>query len=344
MSDFWLSSGHLLLDRDESGFLVPGDEFLKLYLARPEVVPPDDACEAERALHASLLADPRRSVSPAQIALIADADARENWQLLVGFRDHLLAHPSLEAAYLALMRHGVGRTPPLFITQLVHVILRNALDGESDAFVLRAAEMMFRAQRLTREQGGLLLADEEVVEGARSDVHASPLIAMLGEQADPFARLRQDARNLDVLTEANAADYPRRSDAYDFVLDFRPDGSGRAALARVMERWLGHMLRLDARVSPVDRVQDDDWFWFVGLDQEGSRIGNALWHGKEPDPGAMERIVALFDLEIDNVPALAGRTAHLILAMTQDQIVRMKPQNLLVGLPPAATGDVDGRA
>ena len=344
MTDFWLSSGHLLLDHDESGYLIAGDEFLKLYFARPEVVPPDEACEAERALHGLLLADPRRPVSAAEIAALADADARENWHLLISFRDHLLAHPSLEAAYLALMRKGVGRTPPLFITQLVHVILRNALDGESDPFVLRAAEVMFRPQRLTREQGCLLLADDEVVEGARTELHASPLVAMLGAQADPFARLRPDARNLDVLSEANAADYFKRSDAYDLVLDFRPGGAGRNALARVIERWLAHMLRLDASVTPLERIEDHDWFWFVGLDQEGTRIGNALWRGKEPDPGAMERVVGLYGLQIGNVPSLQGRLIYLILAMTRDQIVRMKPQNLLVGLPPAATGDVDGRA
>ena len=195
MKDFWLSSGHLLLDRDPAGYVVPSDEFLKLYLARPEVVPPPEACDAERALHASLLSSPRLPVDKSDIAALADPDARENWELMVAIRDHLLAHPTLEAAYLALMRKGVGGTPPLFINQLVHVILRNVLDGETDPQILRAAEILFRPQRLTREQGGLLLADEETVDGAREEMHASPLIAMLGEQK---------ARNLDVLSDVNA--------------------------------------------------------------------------------------------------------------------------------------------
>ena len=38
---------------------------------------------------------------------------------MIGFRDHLVRHPTLEAAYLALVRRGVGRTPPLFLNQLV---------------------------------------------------------------------------------------------------------------------------------------------------------------------------------------------------------------------------------
>ena len=91
--DFWLSCGHHLLDRDEGGGLVVTDEFLKVYLARPELTPPPEACVAERTLHAALLAEPRRPVSADEIAAIADADARENWQVMLAFRDHLIAPP-----------------------------------------------------------------------------------------------------------------------------------------------------------------------------------------------------------------------------------------------------------
>ena len=38
--DFWLSCGHHLLDRDAGGGLIATDEFLKVYLARPELTPP----------------------------------------------------------------------------------------------------------------------------------------------------------------------------------------------------------------------------------------------------------------------------------------------------------------
>jgi hypothetical protein len=44
MTDFWLSCGHHFLDRDESGGYVVTDDFLKVYLARPELIPPPDAC------------------------------------------------------------------------------------------------------------------------------------------------------------------------------------------------------------------------------------------------------------------------------------------------------------
>src|SRR4029077_18335666 len=119
--DFWLSCGHHLLDREEGGGLLLTDEFLKVYLARPELTPPPEACAAERALHATLLAAPRRPVPAAEIAAIADADARENWQVMLAFRDHLIDHRTIEAAYLDINRRGM-KVPHLFINQLVHVI------------------------------------------------------------------------------------------------------------------------------------------------------------------------------------------------------------------------------
>src|SRR5262249_22034205 len=201
MRDFWLSCGHHLLDRDDGGGLVVTDEFLKAYLARPELAPPPDACVAERTLHAALLTNPRRLVVAREIAAIADADARENWGVMVAFRDHLVAHKTVEAAYLDLMRRGVGETPPLFINQLVHVILRNALDRCDDVFMLRAAELFFRPQRLTVHDGSLIAADEETVAGVHPQP-VSPLVAMLGLPADG---------EVGVLNDDNAESYWERS-------------------------------------------------------------------------------------------------------------------------------------
>jgi hypothetical protein len=327
MIDFWVSSGHLLLDKNADGFLVLTDDFLKLYLARPELVPPEEACNAERALHARLMSTPRTVVTTADIDAMADADARENWRTLLAFRDLLLRNPTLESAYLELMRNGVGKTPPLFVTQLLHVIMRNVLDGEADPVILRAGELMFRPQRLTREQGGILLADEEVVDGEEKSQHASPLTAMLGEHK---------ARQLDVVTPANAELYWKRSDQFDMVLDISPNSPGRSALASVLQRWLRHMLGLEARITPLERVEDEAWYWFVGLDAESTRIGNRLWRGEKVPVDTLDRIVALYALELPEIEETAGRTIYLILSMTSARIVSLKPQNLLVGLPDAA--------
>ena len=335
MIDFWVSSGHLLLDKDASGRLVPTDDFLRLYLARPELAPPEGACAAERALHARLMAEPLAAVAEADIAVLADPDARENWQMMLAFRDLLVRNASLEAAYLELMRQGVGRTPPLFITQLVHVIMRNVLDGETDPMVLRAGELMFRPQRLTREAGGILLADEEVVDGEEQALHNSPLVAMLGEHK---------ARQLDVLKPDNAESYWKRSDNFDMVLDFAPNAPARRTLADVMERWLAHMLGLEARITPLERIDDEAWFWFVGLDVESTRIGNRMWRGEKVSADQLDRVVALYLLELPTIAQLAGKRIYLILSMTAGRIVTLKPQNLLIGLPDAAYGGRNGRA
>ncbi|WP_431267525.1 DUF6352 family protein [Dankookia sp. P2] len=107
MDDFWVASGHLFCDCDPAGRLLPTPDLWRAFLARPELVPPEEACDAELALHTSLLADPLRAVPPAQVAALADADARENWQVFLGFRDRVQAQPSLEAAWLALFRGDV---------------------------------------------------------------------------------------------------------------------------------------------------------------------------------------------------------------------------------------------
>jgi hypothetical protein len=326
--EFWVSSGHLLLERDADGRLAITPEFVKAFYARPEVLPPDEACPAERALHARLMIAPLDPVEDGEIGSILDPDARENWRLLIDFRDRLAAAGTLEAAYLALARGGMGRTPPLFVNQLVHAILRNALDDEDDAFVLRAAEMFFRPQRLTISDGALLLADEETVDGAKVDPHASPLVAMFGEQA---------AKTLDILIGDNASGYRPRSDAFDLVLDFGLDKPARAALGRVVERWLGHLLGLEATVVPVASIHDKAWSWFIGLDQEATRIGNRLWKGKDVPEADRARVVALYEMRLADdariLPEIAGKPIYLILAAGEDRIVRVKPQNLVANLP-----------
>jgi hypothetical protein len=301
--DFWLASGHALTDRGDDGRLLVTDEFLKAYLARPELVPPPDACAAERALHGSLLAAPRRAIDPKAIAAVADADARENWAMMHAFRDRLLRHGTLEGAYLDLVRDGPDGTPPLFLNHLVHVILRNALDGCDDPFVLRAAELFFRPQRLALHHGALIAADEEAVAEA------------VGE--------------IDVMTEENALGYWDRCDRFDMALDLSAGGRGVAALGTAISAWLRHMLGLRATTEPLRELRDARFAWYIGLDADGTRIGDALWRGEPIAEATRARIVALFRLSLGERP----EPVYLISAMSQDRGLRMKPQNLLTGLP-----------
>lgn len=332
VTEFWVSSGHHMTRRVEGGGLAVTDEMLLAYLARPELVPPEEACDAERDLHALLMAEPRRPVTAAMIAAIRDEDARENWQFMVGFRDRLMAHPSIEAAYLAIVRKGAQGVPPLFLNQLVHLILRNALDGCTDPFVLRAAELMFRPQKGSLKDGALLLADQELIEAFEAErkalLHTAPLAAMMGQDA---------MGDLEVMTDETAPSYWSRSDAFSMVFNLGGDPRSREALCRALETWIAHMLGVETRIAAIERIEDADWRWFVGLDAEATALGNRLWHGEAVDPADQSRICGLFRLDFADPrmvdPKLAGKPVYLIMALTGDMILRVKPQNLIVGLP-----------
>jgi len=338
MREFWVASGHHLTRRGDHGGLLATPELIMAYLARPELMPPEDACEAERHLHASLLADPLRPVPKADIAAIVDADARENWTFMISFRDRLIAAPSLEAVYVSLARKGAGDLPPIFLSQLCHLILRNALEGCDDPYMLRAAELFYRSQSAAVHDGALLLADAEVVEAqqhAQHDVHLSPLTAMLQPQA--FGEM-------DVMDDENAWTYWSRSDAHAMAMNIGGNAKARAGLCRVIERWIAHLLGITVTVETIASIEDRDWRWFIGLDSEATRIGNALWNDAALDGSEAERIVALMRLSIEDTrlvdERVGQRPVYLILAMGADKVVRLKPQNLVAGLPLAAAANV----
>jgi hypothetical protein len=339
MREFWVASGHHLTRRADHGGLVATPELIMAYLARPELMPPEDACEAERHLHASLLADPLRPVSRADIADLADPDARENWTFMMNFRDRLVSAPSLEAVYINLARNGAGDLPPIFVSQLCHLILRNALEGCDDPYMLRAAELFYRGQQAAVHEGTLLLADAEIVEAqqqAEHDLHSSPLTAML---APPKA-----FGEMDVMDDENAWTYWSRSDAHAMVMNIGGNPKARAGLCAVIERWIAHLLGIAVNIETVSSIDDRDWRWFVGLDSEGTKIGNALWNGTGVDANAAERIVALMRLTIADTrlvdERVGAKPVYLILAMGADKVVRLKPQNLVVGLPLAPAANV----
>ena len=111
----------------------------------------------------------------------------------------------------------------------------------------------------------------------------------------------------------------------------------RRGLAAAMEAWIRHLLAVEVKIEPVERIEDDDWTWFVGLDAEATRIGNALWTGEDLDQEAAERILGLFRLTFSDIaevmPDVGARPIWLIMAATPERTVRMKPQNLIAGLP-----------
>ncbi len=327
MNDFWISSGHHLLDRDAGGGLLLTDDFLKVYMARPEIIPPPEACAVERALYAALLADPRMPVSASDIAGIADADARENWQLLIKFRDHLVHHKTLEAAYVDLVKQGLSKTPSLFVNQLVHLVMRNALDGVTDARVVRAGEMFYRTQRVTMHEGSLIAADEEKIGGANPAL-VSPLVSMLGIPAEA---------HIHVINDENASGYWERSDRFDMAIDLTAGRDGLVALATAMQRWIAHVLGVDVTIEPLTEMRGVNLAWYVGLDADATKIGDKMWNGEAIDDAATAQVIGLFQLTFRDpslmLDRVRGEPVYLILSMTEDKLIRMKPQNLIAGLP-----------
>jgi hypothetical protein len=291
----------------------------------------EESCDAERRLHAGLMASPRRAVAEAEIEALADADARHNYRTLLGFRDRLLAAGTVEGCYMGLFKGAID-VPPLFIGQLVHVILRNLLEGCDDPLRLRAAELFFREQQATLQDGHVLLADLETVQ-----MHAA------GSRYGSIGRLIVEAQgslgkvDLDVLDRANAALYWERESRHDTVISLTYGRAALDALCRVIEAWVAHFHGLRVAVKPVRRIEESRWAWHIGLDAESTAILNELWSGAQVEQGRMRNILALFSLQFEEPAAMradiAGRTVYLALSANAGQEVRMKPQNLLTSLP-----------
>jgi hypothetical protein len=245
----------------------------------------------------------------------------------MAFRDHLLRHKTLEAAYADLVRQGLQNTPILFVNQLVHVIMRNALDGVEDATVVRAAEMFYRTQRVTMHEGSLIAADEEKIGGANPAL-VSPLVSMLGLPAEA---------HIHVIKPENADGYWERSDRFDMALDLTAGRDGLAALATAMQRWIKHVLGVDVTIEPLTEMREVNLAWYVGLDTDATKIGDQMWNGEDIDEAAMGRVVGLFQLTFRDpaivIDKVKGEPVYLILAMTPDKLIRLKPQNLVTGLP-----------
>jgi hypothetical protein len=335
MPDFWRHSGYALLDHGDAGRLTLSDDFLRAYLRRPEMIPPPEACGAERALHAALMQAPRTQVTPGEIAAIADPDARENYALLLRFFQHLAGAPSLEHAYLGLFLGNAASVPPIFIDQLAQVILRNLLGDEPPPLRARAAELFYRSQRVSTGNGRILLADRETVEMHAATGGFGDLGRLIVEAQTPTRAIE-----LDVLSTETADAYWGRDERHDTVLDLSFTAPGLDEFARLLEAWVRHFLDVSVSVQPVQRIRDERWVWHIGLDGESTAIMNDLYEGRAVEDARLGRVLSLFRLEFADpsvmLARVAGRPVYLGLSMDKAADLRLKPQNLLVNLPLAA--------
>ncbi|MGB4116724.1 MAG: DUF6352 family protein [Polaromonas sp.] len=333
----------------------PTDDFLKLFLARPELAPVPESCPAELALHARLLASPTHVVTPAVLKTVKDADARESYTHFLRFRDGVLAASTLEAYYHQLFpRCGAGHIniPPLFIDMLVDAITQAMLAGTpggGDAYEARAREMLFRSQRISTQNGQVLSGDQFTLDMLNETGGLGDIGRFLAEAKAPMASI-----NMQVLTDENAAAYfQQAAGRYNFLLDLTHEvtndlshgltftmtraRSGLKALASVLQKWVLHFLGVTVTIRPLQKIDDEAWRWHVGLDAEATALLNDLYEGMAVEPERLQRLVSLFRLDFadphDVRPDVAGKPVYLGLMMNADGIVRLKPQNLLVNLP-----------
>jgi len=333
MPDFWPSCGYRLLVTGADRRLTLTDDFLRSQLLRPELAPIPESDAAELALHEALLATPRRPVAPEELAALGDADARENYAVWLRFRARLLAAPSIEAAYLSLFQGEGVDVPPLFVHELTQVLLRHILGAGAEPLEARAAEMLFRAQKITvLEDGAVMAADDATVELFASGEAFGSLGELLARN-----RIPRRAVDLDVLDAGNQAGYWARSERFDLAVSLNRGQPALDALCRVLERWVAHFTTAAVRIEPLRAIDDARWSWHVGLDAEASGLLNDLYNGAGVDDARMGRLLCLFRLTFADPahmrPALAGKPVYLGMAMDEGSRLRLKPQNLLLNLP-----------
>ena len=333
MPDFWRDSGYHLLEPTKSGHLGVTDDFLRAYFQRPEITPVAESCAAERALHEALVRNPREAVAARRLADLQDSDARDNYGVLLAFRDRLITAGTVEECYLQLFLETGGiKVPPLFIDQMAHVVARAMLADCEDGLRVRAAEFLFREQKVTINDGAIMAADAETVEMYATTGGFGSLGALVAEARTPLRTVA-----LDVLDEHNADLYWQRDQRHDTVINLNFAGSGLDALCRILEAWIEHFLDLAVSIQPVQQITDEKWVWHIGLDAEGSSLLNDLYNGVAVGEARMARLLSLFRMDFADPSVmaadLAGRPVYLAMAMTTNGMLRLKPQNLLVNLP-----------
>ena len=351
MDELWPDAAHAELHITPRGWLAPTDAYLRRCLAWPELALVPESCPAEIALHEALLAAPSRPVPPGELAALQDDDARASHAMFIAFRDGLLAAGTLEAFYLALMRSGSVTLAPRIVDHVVQAITRRLLADSGDAFEARAAELLFRPQRLSIAGGRILSADRETVDLLEQTAGFGDIGRLLVQGNAPVA-----AAPMSVLTPDTAGDYRQRSDRFAFVLDLTHEvandlghglsftltraHSGLKALARVLEKWVAHLLGVRVAITPLRRIDDEAWRWHIGLDADAMALLNDLYEDRPVDAERMAQLISLFRLDFAD-PAemradVAGKPVYLGLAMSAQHTLKLKPQNLLLNLPLAS--------
>ena len=358
MTDFWPACGFAHIQRNEQGWMQPTADWWRLMMARPELAIVEESCRAEKALHLALLDHPLRAVSAAELHKLRDPDARENYAHWLAWRDGVNASGTLEAWLLQLFRSGDIKLPPLFIDMVVQTLLRGLLDTSHNAFEARAAELLFRTQRISTQDGHVLAGDQATLDMQNETHGFGDLGRLLAQAKAPLKAVQMEVLNRSHVERywQQAAQPPLPGQAHsrcDFLLDLTHEikqdlghgiqfnmthaDSGLKALATVLRLWVHHLLGVDVRINPLQHIDDANWRWHVGLDAEANALLNDLYEEREVPAERSQRLLSLFKLEFEHAHEMradvAGKPVYLGMMMTTEHVLRLKPQNLLLNLP-----------
>ena len=333
MPQYWTTTPYRHLNVNADHQLVVTDDFLRTYLERPELAVIAESCAAERALHQRLLDNPRASISEAEITQMQDEDIQVNYGVWLRYREKLLKASSLESFYMSLFEGGGVDVPPLFVDQLTQLFLQHILGEEALPLELRMAELFFRPQLISIQEGGVVMAaDAQTIErNAKADEFGN--IVDLLKQNTVYSK----SVDLDVLHEANADSYWERNEQHDFAVQLNHSQAAARSLCSVLQKWIKHFLGVEVKIKPLKEVSDSQWVWHVGLDASATEILNALYNAEHVDDATLARLLCLFRLEFmrtsDARPELAGQYVYMAIAMNGKNELKLKPQNLLFNLP-----------
>ena len=321
--DFWINSGwHLLKDRGSIG-LIPNEDYMKAYFLRPELELVKESCQAEKELRSKLIENPFYIVKDDELLSMKDKDAIENYKAVLSFRDFLSQSINLEEAYLKIANGEKFFFPPMFLDQIVQIILKEILKSEEDPMILRVAEIFFRTQNVTLDDGKIMIADSSTVQTLYDQQNINRSDNMVKEV------------QLDILTSETKEIYWERSDNFDTSVDIAYTQPALDSLARVLEKWVMHFLGVKLEIKPMVKIEDKNWSWHIGLDSESTEILNALYNGSTLSEEKLKQILCLFKIEPNKSFAknMKNKPIYLALSMSPRNIITFKPQNLLVNLP-----------
>jgi hypothetical protein len=187
--------------------------------------------------------------------------------------------------------------------------------------------MFFRPQKLMVQEDSVAAIDEET-ESLLGSQPRSPLVELLGLPA---------TAEVDMLNDATAGSYWERSDRFDMALELAAGQRGLVALGDAVRRWLWHLLAIEVAIEPLAELHNARLSWYVGLSSEATHIGDRIWNDADRDDAMRARLVGLFRLifrdPTDMIEKVRGEPVYLLVAMAPDGVLRLKPQNLLTGLP-----------